>query len=65
MFEKPTVSEREMEDLRDALAKAECVIVAAKYSLRVGYGADDCGDHCMNSCHWCELRRAVKAAEGS
>lgn len=37
------------------------LLKAAEYSLRVGYGSDDCGDHCMNSCHWCELRRAVAA----
>jgi hypothetical protein len=37
---------------------------AARYSLRVGYGADDCGDHCHGDCHWCQLRAAVAKAEG-
>lgn len=53
---------RELNDAREVVARLESVLVAAKYALR--YGGGDCGDHCLNSCHWCELRRAVATAEG-
>jgi hypothetical protein len=41
------------------------LLQVAEYSLRVGYGADDCGDHCSNSCHWCDLRNTIKDIRGA
>ena len=33
------------------------------YALKVGYKADDCGDHCHVECYWCQLRESLKKLE--
>ena len=45
------------------IAVAPELLEAAKYALKVGYMADDCGDHCGNGCYWCDLRNCVAKAE--
>ena len=50
---------KRVQELEEALRELQ---EAASLSLRVGYGSDDCGDHCMNNCHWCSLRDAECAA---
>lgn len=48
--------------LREAQEKIQRLVRSAEYALRVGYKADDCGDHCGNGCYWCDLRREVALA---
>lgn len=33
------------------------------YALRVGYKAEDCGDHCHIECYWCQLRESLRKLE--
>ena len=39
--------------------RADRLAESVEYALRVGYKAEDCGDHCSNACYWCELRAAL------
>ena len=64
-----------MEEGRRALIDAVCaerdslkennynLIFWAKRLLNENYGAENCGDHCRNSCRWCGLRNAVELVE--
>jgi hypothetical protein len=51
--------QRELERLRRLLSR---LTGSAEYALKVGYKADDCGDHCSNGCYWCDLRREAETA---
>jgi hypothetical protein len=43
------------------IAAAPELLAACRRLLHFG---DDCGDHCSNSCQWCQLRAAISKAEG-
>ena len=42
----------------------EQMLEALRYVLKhAGANGSNCGDHCLNSCEWCVVREAIKAAE--